>query len=104
MVVTIFIWVALYDRVIIPLASKLRGRISAKRRMGTGLVFNFLHLSILYYLVCSWAYEPAADLVSKVSEENGSNEEALTQLGNMSQVDKASLLSEESGPNEKRVN
>ncbi|KAJ1388765.1 PTR2 family proton/oligopeptide symporter, conserved site [Sesbania bispinosa] len=44
-VLTIFIWVALYDRVIIPLASKLRGRpvrISAKRRMGIGLFFDFL--------------------------------------------------------------
>ena len=44
----IFIWVALYDRVIIPIASKLRGkpvRISAKRRMGIGLVFSFLHLA-----------------------------------------------------------
>ncbi|KAL3005119.1 hypothetical protein AAZX31_08G201300 [Glycine max] len=44
----VFIWVALYDRVIIPIASKLRGkpvRISAKRRMGIGLVFSFLHLA-----------------------------------------------------------
>ncbi|XP_020225587.1 protein NRT1/ PTR FAMILY 1.1 [Cajanus cajan] len=47
MIFTIFIWIALYDRVIIPLASKLRGkpvRISAKRRMGLGLFFSFLHL------------------------------------------------------------
>ncbi|XP_057454331.1 protein NRT1/ PTR FAMILY 1.2-like [Lotus japonicus] len=47
MIFTIFIWMALYDRVIIPLASKLRGkpvRISAKRRMGIGLFFSFLHL------------------------------------------------------------
>ncbi|KAJ1388764.1 PTR2 family proton/oligopeptide symporter, conserved site [Sesbania bispinosa] len=47
MIFTIFIWIALYDRVIIPLASKLRGRpvrISAKGRMGLGLLFSFLHL------------------------------------------------------------
>ncbi|XP_061367504.1 protein NRT1/ PTR FAMILY 1.2-like isoform X1 [Gastrolobium bilobum] len=47
MIFTIFLWIALYDRVIIPLASKLRGkpvRISAKRRMGIGLFFSFLHL------------------------------------------------------------
>ncbi|CAL0335234.1 unnamed protein product [Lupinus luteus] len=47
MIVTIFIWVALYDRIIIPLASKLRGkqvRISAKTRIGIGLFFSFLHL------------------------------------------------------------
>ncbi|MED6138954.1 hypothetical protein PIB30_079320 [Stylosanthes scabra] len=46
MIVTIFLWIALYDRAIIPLASKLRGkqvRISAKRRMGLGLFFSFLH-------------------------------------------------------------
>ncbi|CAJ1951123.1 unnamed protein product [Sphenostylis stenocarpa] len=48
LVITIFIWVALYDRVIIPLASKLIGkpvRISAKRRMGIGLVFALLHFA-----------------------------------------------------------
>lgn len=47
MIFTIFIWIALYDRVVIPLASKLRGkpvRISAKTRMGLGLFFSFLHL------------------------------------------------------------
>ncbi|KAK7255415.1 hypothetical protein RIF29_28824 [Crotalaria pallida] len=47
MIFTLFVWIALYDRVIIPLASKLRGkpvRISAKRRMGIGLFFSFLHL------------------------------------------------------------
>ncbi|KAE9621377.1 hypothetical protein Lal_00032106 [Lupinus albus] len=47
MIFTIFVWIALYDRVVIPLASKLRGkpvRISAKRRIGIGLFFSFLHL------------------------------------------------------------
>ncbi|XP_057454325.1 protein NRT1/ PTR FAMILY 1.2-like [Lotus japonicus] len=47
MVITIFLWVTLYDRVIIPIASKLRGkpvRISAKTKMGIGLFFSFLHL------------------------------------------------------------
>jgi len=47
MVGTIFIWIVLYDRVLIPLASKLRGkpvRISPKIRMGIGLFLNFLHL------------------------------------------------------------
>ncbi|CAK8574661.1 unnamed protein product [Lathyrus sativus] len=47
MIFTIFIWIALYDRVFIPLASKLLGkqvRISAKSRMGLGLFFSFLHL------------------------------------------------------------
>ncbi|MED6118861.1 hypothetical protein PIB30_006651 [Stylosanthes scabra] len=47
MIFTIFLWIALYDRVVIPLATKLRGkpvRISAKSRMGLGLLFSFLHL------------------------------------------------------------
>ncbi|GAU22311.1 hypothetical protein TSUD_261110 [Trifolium subterraneum] len=47
MIFTIFIWIALYDRVVIPLASKLYGkpvRISAKNRMGLGLFFSFIHL------------------------------------------------------------
>ncbi|CAI8601266.1 unnamed protein product [Vicia faba] len=47
LIFTIFIWIALYDRVFIPLASKLLGkqvRISAKNRMGLGLFFSFLHL------------------------------------------------------------
>ncbi|CAJ2661218.1 unnamed protein product [Trifolium pratense] len=47
MVVAIFLWIVLYDRVLIPLASKIRGkpvRISAKRRMGIGLLVSFLQL------------------------------------------------------------
>ncbi|WJX69899.1 hypothetical protein P8452_54068 [Trifolium repens] len=47
MVAALFIWIVLYDRVLIPLASKSRGkpvRISAQRRMGIGLFLSFLHL------------------------------------------------------------
>ncbi|KAF7843370.1 protein NRT1/ PTR FAMILY 1.2-like [Senna tora] len=47
MILTIFLWVALYDRIILPLASKIRGkpvRINAKNRMGIGLCLYFLHL------------------------------------------------------------
>ncbi|XP_057735766.1 protein NRT1/ PTR FAMILY 1.2-like isoform X1 [Arachis stenosperma] len=47
MIFTIFLWIALYDRIVIPLATRLRGkqvRISAKNRMGLGLFFSFLHL------------------------------------------------------------
>ncbi|XP_045803762.1 protein NRT1/ PTR FAMILY 1.2-like [Trifolium pratense] len=49
MVGAIFVWIVLYDRVLIPLASKIRGkpvRISAKRRMGIGLFLSFIHLVI----------------------------------------------------------
>lgn len=47
MIFALFIWIALYDRVVIPLASKIIGkpvRISAKTRIGLGLFFSFLHL------------------------------------------------------------
>lgn len=47
LVATIFLWIALYDRAILPLMSKIRGKqvtISPKTRMGIGLVFNTLHL------------------------------------------------------------
>ncbi|KAL5067587.1 hypothetical protein RYX36_018474 [Vicia faba] len=43
----VFIWIVIYDRVLIPLASKIRGkpvRISAKKRMGIRLFFYFLYL------------------------------------------------------------
>ncbi|CAK8535819.1 unnamed protein product [Lathyrus sativus] len=43
----IFIWIVLYDRVVIPVASKIKGkpvRISPKRRMGIGLFLSFLPL------------------------------------------------------------
>ena len=47
MVAALFIWIVPYNRILIPLASKIRGkpiRISAKRRMGIGLLVSFLHL------------------------------------------------------------
>ncbi|XP_058766016.1 protein NRT1/ PTR FAMILY 1.1-like isoform X1 [Vicia villosa] len=43
----IFIWIVIYDRVLLPLASKIKGkpvRISAKKRMGIGIFFYFLYL------------------------------------------------------------
>ncbi|WVZ00635.1 hypothetical protein V8G54_026704 [Vigna mungo] len=49
LVLSIFVWIALYDRVILPVASKIRGkpvRINAKRRMGVGLLFSFIHLVV----------------------------------------------------------
>jgi peptide/histidine transporter 3/4 len=37
----------------------------------------------VYYLVCSWAYGPTVDELSKViTEENGSKEEDSTELKN----------------------
>jgi len=43
---TVIIWIVFYDRVLIPLASKIRGKqvkISAKKRMGVGLFLSFLY-------------------------------------------------------------
>ncbi|CAK8565772.1 unnamed protein product [Lathyrus sativus] len=43
----VFIWIVIYDRVLLPFASKIRGKpvsISAKKRMGIGLFFYFLYL------------------------------------------------------------
>ncbi|XP_028789372.1 protein NRT1/ PTR FAMILY 1.2-like [Neltuma alba] len=49
MIFTIFVWVGIYDRLLLPLASKIRGkpvRIGAKKRMGIGLFFYFLQLIV----------------------------------------------------------
>lgn len=48
-IVTIMVWVILYDRVILPLSSKIRGKpvyISVKLRMGAGLVFSILSMLV----------------------------------------------------------
>nr|GEZ18903.1 protein NRT1/ PTR FAMILY 1.2-like [Tanacetum cinerariifolium] len=49
-IVTLMVWVMLYDRVIIPLLSKSKGKpvyISVKLRMGAGLVFSILAMVTL---------------------------------------------------------
>lgn len=46
---TIFIWIVLYDRVIIPLASKIRGKpvyLGPKVRMGIGLFCSFMSMVV----------------------------------------------------------
>ncbi|XAR67701.1 hypothetical protein NMG60_11002576 [Bertholletia excelsa] len=48
-VIGVVIWVVLYDRVIIPLASKIKGkpiRIGAKIRMGLGLICSFMAMVV----------------------------------------------------------
>ncbi|KAL5850462.1 hypothetical protein ACOSQ4_008475 [Xanthoceras sorbifolium] len=43
MMITLTLWIALYDRIIIPLASKIRGKpsyLSTKQRMGIGLILS----------------------------------------------------------------
>ncbi|KAI9192113.1 hypothetical protein LWI28_018487 [Acer negundo] len=49
MMLTLTLWIALYDRVIIPLASKIRGKpshLSTKQRMSIGLIFSALSMAL----------------------------------------------------------
>lgn len=49
MVISLAVWIALYDRLILPLASKAMGKpvcISPKRRMGIGLFLSFLTMIV----------------------------------------------------------
>jgi peptide/histidine transporter 3/4 len=55
-------------------------------------------LNLMYYLVCSWAYGPTVDQLSKVmTEENGSKEEDSTEIKNVNPLfdDKVSDSSKE---------
>lgn len=48
-VISITLWIALYDRVILPLASRIMGRpvyLTAKQRMGIGLFLSFLTMAL----------------------------------------------------------
>lgn len=45
----LFIWILVYDRILLPLASKVRGKpvhIGVKERMGIGLVLSFLAMTV----------------------------------------------------------
>ena len=49
LVIVLFLWVALYDRIILPLASKIRGkrvRLGVKQRMGIGLFLSGLAMVV----------------------------------------------------------
>lgn len=53
MVISLMIWITLYDRVILPLASKVMGkpvRISPKRRMGIGLFISFITMIVTSFV------------------------------------------------------
>ncbi|CAN1785061.1 Protein NRT1/ PTR FAMILY 1.2 [Linum perenne] len=50
MIITLSLWVILYDRVIIPIGSKIRGkptRLTIKQRMGSGILFSSLAMVAL---------------------------------------------------------
>lgn len=75
------------------------------------VVVGISGLNLVYYLICSWAYGPTVDQISKVAEENGSKvsgeigskEKELTELQNVGQVDKVSKISEENGSKEEEL-
>lgn len=49
LIIVIVLWIPIYDRIIIPLASKIKGkpvRISVKVRMGIGLFFTFMAMMV----------------------------------------------------------
>lgn len=49
LIITIIIWIAIYDRLIIPTASKLRGkqvRLGVKNRLGIGLLFSCIAMAV----------------------------------------------------------
>lgn len=50
LVITITLWITLYDRVVLPLASKIRGkpcRLNEKKRMGIGLFFSCMSMAAM---------------------------------------------------------
>ncbi|KAL4603413.1 hypothetical protein ACB092_10G122800 [Castanea dentata] len=50
LVITIILWVILYDRVVLPLASKISGkpcRLNEKKRMGIGLIFSCMSMAAM---------------------------------------------------------
>uniref|UniRef100_A0A2N9F5W4 Major facilitator superfamily (MFS) profile domain-containing protein n=1 Tax=Fagus sylvatica TaxID=28930 RepID=A0A2N9F5W4_FAGSY len=50
MIISLIIWIALYDRIVLPLASKISGkpcRLNEKQRMGIGLLFSCLSMAAM---------------------------------------------------------
>lgn len=48
-IIVLFVWIVIYDRVVLPVASKIRGKpvhIGVKTRMGIGLFFSFLGMVV----------------------------------------------------------
>lgn len=55
LVISLVVWISLYDRVIIPLASKLKGqpvRLSLKQRMGIGILLSSASMAALAVVEC----------------------------------------------------
>ncbi|CAK9166098.1 unnamed protein product [Ilex paraguariensis] len=52
-IVSLTVWVVIYDRLILPLASRIMGKpvyLSAKQRMGIGLIFSFISMVVTAYV------------------------------------------------------
>lgn len=50
MMISLILWIALYDRIVLPLASKISGkpcRLNEKQRMGIGLLFSCLSMAAM---------------------------------------------------------
>ncbi|GMY38364.1 protein NRT1/ PTR FAMILY 1.2-like isoform X1 [Fagus crenata] len=50
MIISLILWIALYDRIVLPLASKISGkpcRLNEKQRMGIGLLFSCLSMAAM---------------------------------------------------------
>ncbi|KAK2641753.1 hypothetical protein Ddye_023516 [Dipteronia dyeriana] len=79
MMLTLTLWIALYDRVIIPVASKIRGKpshLNTKLRMGIGILFSSLSMA-------SWAIVESVRRQHAIKEGFSEEPEAVVDISAM---------------------
>ncbi|KAK0572507.1 hypothetical protein LWI29_032514 [Acer saccharum] len=79
LILTLTLWIALYDRVIIPVASKIRGKpshLSTKLRMGIGILFTSLSMA-------SWAIVESIRRQRAINEGFSDEPEAVVDISAM---------------------
>ncbi|KAK3212964.1 hypothetical protein Dsin_017670 [Dipteronia sinensis] len=79
MMLTLTLWIALYDRVIIPVASKIRGKpshLNTKLRMGIGILFSILSMA-------SWAIVESIRRQRAINEGFSDEPEAVVDMSAM---------------------
>ncbi|KAK4853593.1 hypothetical protein QYF36_011327 [Acer negundo] len=79
MMLTLTLWIALYDRVIIPVASKIRGKpshLNTKLRMGIGIIFSSLSMA-------SWAIVESVRRQRAIKEGFSDDPEAVVDISAM---------------------
>ncbi|TXG62019.1 hypothetical protein EZV62_013382 [Acer yangbiense] len=79
LILTLTLWIALYDRVIIPVASKIRGKpshLSTKLRMGIGILFTSLSMA-------SWAIVESIRRQRAINEGFSDEPEAVVDISVM---------------------